>query len=120
YIADTGNHAVRRVQLRSGDIDTVVGAGRPGTPTEGPVADPRVVALDQPRAVAASLAASSLFIATAGDNRVWRVDLGTREIALVAGSGELAVTDGVGPQAAFAEPASLATVQQAVYVCDAA
>ncbi|MBJ6978117.1 redoxin family protein [Luteimonas sp. MC1895] len=120
YIADTGNHAVRRVQLRSGDIDTVVGAGRPGTPTEGLVADPRMVALDQPRAVAASLAASSLFIATAGDNRVWRFDLGTREIALVAGSGELAVTDGVGPQAAFAEPASLATVQQAVYVCDAA
>ena len=118
YVADVGNHAVRRIQLRGGDIDTVVGTGRPGTPDEGPVADPRAVALDQPRAV--SLAAGTLFIATAGDNRVWRFDLGAPALALVAGSGALAVVDGVGAQAAFAEPASLASVQQAVYVCDAA
>ena len=120
YIADTGNHAVRRIHLRSGDIDTVVGAGRPGTPAEGPVTDPRMVALDQPRAVAASLATGSLYIATAGDNRVWRFDLGAPGISLVAGSGELAVVDGTGAAAAFAEPVSLAPVQQVVYVCDAA
>lgn len=117
YIADTGNHAVRRIQLRSGDIDTVVGAGRPGTPQEGRVADPRVVALDQPRAV--SLAAGNLYIATAGDNRVWRFDLGAPGLSLVAGSGALAVSDGTGEGAAFAEPTSLASVQQVVYVCDA-
>ncbi|WP_132999526.1 redoxin family protein [Luteimonas arsenica] len=118
YIADTGNHAVRRIQLRGGDIDTVVGAGRPGTPKEGPVADPRMVALDQPRAV--SLAAGTLYIATAGDNRVWRFDLGAPGLSLVAGSGQLAIADGVRDAASFAEPSSLAAVQQAVYVCDAA
>ncbi|HEY4530818.1 MAG TPA: hypothetical protein VIG97_10925 [Luteimonas sp.] len=120
YIADTGNHAVRRIHLRTGDIDTVVGAGRPGTPTEGPVSDPRMVALDQPRAVAASLAATSLYIATAGDNRVWRFDLSAPGIALVGGSGELAVADGTAAAAAFAEPSSLASVQQLVYICDSA
>lgn len=118
YIADTGNHAVRRIQLRGGDIDTVVGAGRPGTPKEGPVADPRMVALDQPRAV--SLAAGTLYIATAGDNRIWRFDLGAPGLSLVAGSGQLAVADGLRDTASFAEPTSLAAVQQAVYVCDAA
>ena len=118
YIADTGNHAVRRIQLRSGDIDTVVGAGRPGVPSEGPVTDPRMVALDQPRAV--SLAAGKLHIATAGDNRVWSFDLGAPAMALLAGSGALAVYDGTREQASFAEPASLAAVQQLVYVCDAA
>lgn len=117
YVADVGNHAVRRIRLRGGDLDTVVGAGRPGTPAEGPVSDPRMVPLDQPRAV--SLAAGNLFIATAGDNRVWRFDLGAPALSLVAGSGELAVVDGVGAEAAFAEPSSLASVQQAVYVCDA-
>jgi hypothetical protein len=117
YIADTGNHAVRRIQLRGGDIDTVVGAGRPGTPNPGPVGDPRMVALDQPRAV--SLAAGSLYIATAGDNRLWRFDLGAPGLSLVAGSGQLAVVDGLRSEAAFAEPSSLASVQQMVYVCDA-
>src|SRR5690606_26627787 len=106
YIADTGNHAVRRIQLRGGDIDTVVGAGRPGTPAEGPVSDPRMVVLDQPRAV--SLAAGNLYIATAGDNRVWRFHLGAPAISRVAGSGSLAVVDGPRDAAAFAEPSSLA------------
>ena len=118
YIADAGNHAVRRIHLRGGDIETVVGAGRPGSPKEGPVGDPRMVALDQPRAV--SVAAGSLYIATAGDNRVWRFHLGAPAMSLVAGSGQLAVVDGEGAGASFAEPASLASVQQVVYVCDAA
>ena len=116
YVADAGNHAVRRIQLRSGDIDTIVGAGRPGTPVEGPVGDPRMVALDQPRAVA--VGPGAMFIATAGDNRVWKYDLGTPAISLLAGSGALDVVDGAGSAAAFAQPVSLASVQQVVYVCD--
>ncbi|WP_394004782.1 redoxin domain-containing protein [Luteimonas sp. WGS1318] len=118
YVADTGNHAVRAIELRTGDITTVCGAGRPGTTLEGSLADPRAVALDQPRDVV--LAGDKLFIATAGDNRIWRLDLGTSTIALVAGSGRLAVTDGSVGMAAFAEPVSLACVQQTLYVCDAA
>src|SRR5690606_36708337 len=52
YVADSGNHAVRRIQLRTGDIDTVCVAGRPGTPVESMIIDPCAVALDLPRAVA--------------------------------------------------------------------
>lgn len=118
YVADAGNHAVRRIELRSGDVDTLCGAGRPGVPAEGPVQDPRAVALDQPRAIA--LAGGKMYIATAGDNRLWAFDLGAPSISLVAGSGALAVTDGTGTQASFAEPVALAAVQQVVYVCDGA
>ncbi|MGV8932100.1 MAG: thioredoxin-like domain-containing protein [Luteimonas sp.] len=117
YVADSGNHAVRRIQLRNGDIDTICGAGRPGEPVEGPITDARAVALDQPRAV--SLNADSMHIATAGDNRIWSYDLGKHEIRLLAGSGALGVVDGNGGKASFAEPVSLATVQQVLYVCDA-
>ncbi|HST45251.1 MAG TPA: thioredoxin-like domain-containing protein [Luteimonas sp.] len=116
YVADSGNHAVRRIHLRSGDIDTICGAGRPGQPRQGPIGDPRSVALDQPRAVA--LASGSMYIATSGDNKLWKYDLGTPALELVAGSGALAVTDGVGTHAAFAEPVALASIQQMVYVCD--
>ncbi|MGH8031039.1 MAG: thioredoxin-like domain-containing protein [Luteimonas sp.] len=116
YVADTGNHAVRRIQLHSGDIDTLCGTGRPGTPVEGPIGDARMVALDQPRAV--SLSAGTMHIATAGDNRLWAYDLGTQEIRLLAGSGALGVIDGCGAEAAFAEPIGLAAMQQMLYVCD--
>ena len=118
YLADAGNHAVRRIQLRTGDISTLVGAGRPGTPEQGPVTDPRAVALDQPRAI--TVAGSHMVIATAGDNRLWRYDLGNPALTLLAGSGALGVVDGPAETAAFAEPVSLVAVQQVVYVCDAA
>jgi DNA-binding beta-propeller fold protein YncE len=118
YVADAGNHAVRRIKLRTGDIDTVCGAGRSGAPVPGPVHDPRAVELDQPRAVA--LSGDRLFIATTGDNRVWSYDLGNPGISLLAGSGALDVVDGQGAEAAFAEPVALSAVQQVVYVCDGA
>ena len=116
YVADSGNHAVRRIQLRSGDVETICGAGRPGEPTVGPVTDPRAIALDQPRDIA--LNSGAMYIATAGDNRIWAYDLGKREIRLLAGSGALGVDDGKGAQATFAEPVGLASVQQVLYVCD--
>ena len=118
YVADSGNHAVRRIQLRTGDIDTVCGAGRAGTPVEGVITDPRAVALDQPRAVA--LGADAMYIATAGDNCIWTYDLGRHELRRLAGSGALGVADGNGTGAQFAQPVGLAVVQQMLYVCDGA
>jgi DNA-binding beta-propeller fold protein YncE len=118
YVADTGNHAIRRINLRSGDIDTLCGSGRRGAPKEGPVQDPRSVSLDTPRAVAVT--ADHLHIALAGDNRIWTFELGRAQLTFRAGSGELAVRDGIGAMAAFAQPVALAGVQQKLYVCDAA
>jgi DNA-binding beta-propeller fold protein YncE len=118
YVADSGNHAVRRIDLRNGDVDTVLGGGRPGRPVEGPVTDHGAVALDHPRAVV--VAGEALLIACCGDNRIWQYDLGTRVLRLAAGSGELGVEDGIGTDAAFAEPVGMAAVQQLAYVCDGA
>lgn len=118
YVADSGNHAIRRIDLRSGDVVTLLGTGRPGPPVEGPVTRPEAIALDQPRAVA--VAGDALLIACCGDNRIWEFDLGARTMQLAAGSGELAIRDGAGGEAAFAEPVALAAVQQLVYVCDGA
>ena len=118
YVADSGNHAVRRIQLRTGDVDTLCGVGRAGAPSEGPVANARSLTLDQPRAVA--LSGDALLVACAGDNRIWNYDLGRDVMTLAAGSGALDVLDGIGREAAFAEPVSLAVVQQVLYVCDAA
>jgi sugar lactone lactonase YvrE len=118
YVADTGNHAVRRIDLRSGEVSTLCGNGRRGTPVAGEVRDARQVALDGPRAVAAMH--DQLHIAMSGDNRVWSYDLGRARLSCSAGSGRLEVHDGAGAQAAFGQPVALAAVQQVVYVCDAA
>lgn len=116
YVADTGNHAVRRIHLRSGDVDTLCGAGRAGDPLPGPVTDARSITLHKPCAVA--LAGDTLLIACRGDNRIWLYDLGKNTLQLAAGNGTLEVRDGCGEEAAFAEPVGLAVVQQRVYICD--
>jgi streptogramin lyase len=99
-------------------VDTLCGNGRAGEPAEGVVVAPRDVALNQPQALVVNN--NQVFLAIAGDNRIWSYDLGTREIRARAGSGQLDVRDGSGPMAAFAQPASLAAVLQTLYVCDAA
>ena len=118
YVADAGNHAVRQINVRSGDVDTLCGSGRVGLPVEGDVTDPRAISLDGPRAVAG--VHDQLYIALAGDNRIWSYNLGHARLACLAGSGELSVRDGVGMSAAFAQPVALAAVQQTLYVCDGA
>ncbi|MET0655527.1 MAG: hypothetical protein ABWY94_08155 [Pseudoxanthomonas sp.] len=117
YVADTGNHALRRIMLRSGRVDTICGNGRAGEPVEGIVASARDVALNQPQAVAAT--DSEVHLALAGDNRIWTYGLGRGELTCRAGSGQLELRDGSGPMAAFAQPVALASVQQILYVCDA-
>src|SRR3546814_8987335 len=92
YVADTGNHSVRRIQLRSGDIDTICGAGRPGVPIEGVITDPRAVALDQPPAIA--LTADAMPNPSPAANRTRPPHPATLHTALRAGSGALAVSAG--------------------------
>ena len=117
YVADTGNHALRRIMLRSGRVDTICGNGRAGEPVEGIVANARDIALNQPQAVSAT--DSEVHMALAGDNRIWTYGLGRGELTCRAGSGQLEVRDGSAGMAAFAQPVALAAVQQALYVCDA-
>lgn len=117
YVADTGNHALRRVRLLDGDVDTLAGTGRPGEPvaTSGLAA---ALPLNGPWDVAGAF--DRLYIAMAGSHQVWEFDLGKRAMRVVAGSGRAALADGVGQYASFAQPAGLAMVQQTLYVVDSA
>jgi hypothetical protein len=118
YVADAGNHAIRRIQLLDGTVETVLGSGRPGTPKEGRHVQPAECPLNQPWALAG--ANDRLFIAVAGCNQVWEFALGDRYLRFIAGTGELGIADGPGRNAMFAHPAGLALVQQTLYVADSA
>lgn len=116
YVADTGNHALRRIHLPTGAVDTLCGNGRAGEPVEGVVGNARAVPLNHPLSLACSN--NQVHIAMGGDNRIWSYDLGTHDLRPRAGSGQLDVRDGAGPMAAFAQPTALAAVHQTLYVCD--
>lgn len=118
YVADTGNHALRRIRLLDGDVDTIAGNGRAGAPLPSTEARAEDITLNAPWDVTAS--PERVFIAMAGSQQIWEYDLARRSFRAVAGSGRLALADGVGAAAAFAQPAGLALVQQMLYVIDSA
>src|SRR5262249_38061943 len=83
YIADTDNHAIRKVDP-GGIITTVAGNGQEG---DGPDGGPAVLArLRAPSGVATD-GSGNLYIADWGNNRVRKVDL-QGKISTVAGTGK--------------------------------
>jgi sugar lactone lactonase YvrE len=117
YVADAGNHALRRIDLRTGEVSTLCGDGRPGPTTPGRVEAPGAVRMDDPRGLA--VGRDCLYVAQAGDNSIWAYDLGAGTLSRLAGEGVLDVRDGTGADAAFAQPVALAVIEQVLYVCDA-
>lgn len=84
FIADTGNHRVRRVDAGSGVITTVAGNGIAAFQGDG---GPAVSAsLNQPYGVVIDLT-GNLIIADRDNGRIRRVDVATRLISTVAGNG---------------------------------
>jgi hypothetical protein len=117
FVADSGNHCVRRVDLADGRVDTILGNGRSGR--SRPVdADARSTVLNTPLDLA--IVDEDLYIAVAGQNQIWRLGLGGGLVSILAGSGDLGLADGSGEEAIFAQPCGLATLGRELIVADAA
>jgi hypothetical protein len=119
YIADTGNHRVRRVEVATGTIRTVAGTGEAGHSGDfGPAAAAR---LNRPRDLAFDRS-GNLYIADEGNHRVRRVDARTGVITTVAGSGTAGFSgDGAAATAAaLSGPSSLIVEGNTLYIADGA
>ena len=116
YVADTGNHAVRRVDLGSWRVETVAGTGRRAEGVVHPAADGRTTALRSPWDLA--FLGDTLWIAMAGSHQLWRLDVRTGALSAGAGSGREGLDDGPLAEATFAQPSGLATDGQVLYVAD--
>ncbi len=106
YVADTGNHAVRRVRLASGHIETVLGCGRLGYDAPRPDVGARTLAISAPQALL--LRENQLYVSLAGQQQIWRMDLPSGQVEVLAGNGLNAFSDGPALEAGLAQPAGLA------------
>lgn len=113
YIADTGNHLIRRADLVSKSVETVAGTGRHGfMESAGPGLE---VSLNSPWDL--TVAGGWIYIAMAGSHQIWRMDKGHR-IEPVAGSGREGIVDGPLGKAELAQPSGITTDGQVVYFAD--
>lgn len=117
YIADIGNHRIRRVELAGGKIETVAGNGEKQLPVDGMVATGRPML--GPRAL--FIEGRTLWIALREGNSVWRMDLDTQVLRHVAGTGGKGYSGDGGPakDATFNGPKGIAAGPDGrIYVVD--
>jgi DNA-binding beta-propeller fold protein YncE len=69
-VVDTENHAIRRVDLRTGTVATIAGSGRQGADGDGGPA--RAAALDRPHGAAVA-ADGSIYIGDTNNHRIRKV-----------------------------------------------
>ncbi len=115
YVADTENHLIRRVNLKSRIVETVAGTGKQSREYYQSGAA-RTIALNSPWDL--QIVGRSLFIAMAGPHQIWKLDLDKNEISTFAGSGREARTDGPLMTSGFAQPSGLASDGKSLYVAD--
>ena len=116
FVADTGNHAVRRVDLSSGIVSSLVGDGHQDLEwnnVPGPLEGRR---LNSPWDL--QIAHGVLFVAMAGSHQIFGIDLEGGYIAGHAGSGQEDHVDGPLLAAAMAQPSGLTSDGENLFVAD--
>ena len=117
YVADEGNHAIRRIHTRTDDVDTIAGTGKVGQPVPGSCDTPVNAGLNSPCDVV--FKDSQLYIAMSGSHQIWRLSLIANTLDVFSGSGREGLRDGPATTAVFSQPSGLTLLLNRLYVVDA-
>jgi thiol-disulfide isomerase/thioredoxin/DNA-binding beta-propeller fold protein YncE len=116
YVADTENHALRKIDFTTGRVETVAGTGEQSHeigPRNGKGLETQ---LNSPWDL--ERVGNRLFIAMAGSHQIWEMQLDTGIIATYAGNGRESCVDGNLAESAFSQPSGLATDRSQLFVAD--
>jgi len=115
YVADTENHLIRRLDLKSHSVETIAGTGRQarGPSKAGPA---RNIDLNSPWDL--QLVGRSLYIAMAGPHQIWKLDLDQKVVGVFAGDGREGRRDGLLTEARFAQPSGITGDGKVLYTAD--
>jgi DNA-binding beta-propeller fold protein YncE len=117
YVADTGNHAIRRINVQTYDVDTLAGNGAPGKSGSQGTTFPLETSLNSPCDLVFD--GGNLYITVSGTHQVWELSLIDQTIGVFTGSGLPGLKDGPPDEARFDQPAGIALTNATLYVADA-
>ncbi|HEY0902204.1 MAG TPA: thioredoxin-like domain-containing protein [Micavibrio sp.] len=106
YVADTDNHALRKIDLARKTVSTIIGNGK-----KGEIASPwDLEVLDD---------GNSIAIAMAGRHQLWSLLARRGKISPLAGTGAEDITDGRSSAATLAQPSGLSYLPPSLFFVDA-
>jgi thiol-disulfide isomerase/thioredoxin len=106
YAADSGNHAIRAVDLEKQKVKTLAGNGKQGD-IKSPNSPRGLVFLDD-----------NLYIAMAGNNQLYRLGLRKKKLELMAGNGYKNLVDGSAFGSSLAQPSGITAGGGKLYIAD--
>ena len=115
YVADTGNHAIREIDLGLMEVTTIAGDGSQGSPSTN-MGQGKSISLNSPWDI--TCVADDLFIAMAGSHQLWRMNLTNHEIGPYAGSGQESLHDGPLATSTLAQPSGITADTNHLYFAD--
>ena len=114
-VADTENHLLRSVDLKSWRVSTIAGTGEQSYDRSGGKRG-TAQGLNSPWDLAVE--GSTCYVAMAGHHQIWRVDLPMALCRAWAGTGRENIVDGPAEAAALAQPSGLALMGNYLYFAD--
>ncbi|MGE0251719.1 MAG: thioredoxin-like domain-containing protein [Dongiaceae bacterium] len=117
YVADTGNHALRAVDLKSGQVATLAGTGERGGYRE-PSGPAKLTALASPWDLALFPSSDEITIANAGSHQLWTYNIKTKALRIFAGNGRESIDDGIYPSNSLSQPSGLSVFGDQLYFVD--
>jgi thiol-disulfide isomerase/thioredoxin len=115
YVADTNNHLIRAINLKTDMVRTVLGTGSEVFDFAGGGKGTQQ-GINSPWALAGR--GHTLYIAMAGEHQVWKFNTQTLVARAYAGSGFEGLENGVGLAAEMAQPSGLALRGHYLYVAE--
>lgn len=116
YVADTENHALRRIDLKNQLVETIAGTGKQSHNIRPHSGQGLETALNSPWDL--EKIGNRLYIAMAGCHQIWEMQLTTLLVQTYAGTGVEAGIDDVATRAAFAQPSGITTDGQELFIAD--
>lgn len=115
YVTDTGNDAVRRIELGSGEVTTLLGGVAGATSQDGPLSTARLITPAAIVGQGSRADTTRLYVTEADTSTVRLIDLADGTLTTIAGGGprnpRQVGVDGVGASAEFDVPLGLALDQ---------
>ncbi len=115
YVADTENHAIRKIDLLKETVSTIAGTGDQGGWGEQG-GDALTEELNSPWDLVQL--GDKLIVAMAGPHQIWSIDLTKSTSGIYAGNGREDIIDGNLANSSFAQPSGIAYDGRNFYIAD--